>query len=214
MALGSHETTLLQITNAYSSIANGGVMMTPKLIQSIYNRQGNLIYASKDTFCDNCKYNDTSQKSTPRIGVFGKVMTDSATNYQMLSLLEGSVERGSSRGAKRFNKTIAGKTGTTNDSFDTWFIGMTSEVTVGVYVGYDTPRTLGKNASGSNLALPIFNDFLEHAKNLPCSPFLKPETIVERFTMLEEGSIVSDAEGAGMVKTRKVIKEAFKKSSQ
>jgi penicillin-binding protein 1A len=211
MALGAYETTLLKMTNAYASIGNGGIMMKPKLIESIYNRQGNLIYASKDIFCENCSADVEVQDTHPKIRVVGQVMTDPATNYQVLSLLEGAVQRGSARRAKWLNKVIAGKTGTTNDSKDTWFIGITPDITVGVYIGYDEPKSLGKNMSGSNLALPIFNNFITQLKDLPDRPFAKPEAIEEKYILLEEGDIISEQQAERLSKSRAVFKEVFKK---
>ena len=211
MGLGAYETTLLKMTNAYASIANSGFMMKPKLIESIYNREGNLIYASGDIFCENCD-NIITHDRYPRVRAVGQVMTDAITNYQILSLLEGAVQRGSAQRAKWLNKVIAGKTGTTNNSKDAWFIGMTPDITVGVYVGYDEPKTLGKNITGSNLALPIFNTFITRLKEFPDRPFLKPKAIDEKYILLEEGDIISDQQAKKLLKTGTVFKEVFKKN--
>jgi penicillin-binding protein 1A len=233
IALGAAETTLLKLANAYSSIANNGILKQPKLIDSVYNRWGKLIYAPKDLFCNNCEispsdseddknklqdehqYNakktehDLQNTSLPEIGFLGKSVTNSVSNYQILSLLEGVVDRGSARRARwTLSRVLAGKTGTTNDSLDTWFIGMTSDITVGVFVGYVIPRDMGKNATGSNVALPIFIDFFNKSEFIPNTPFKIPDSIQKMYVDLDTGALVDKGE---FVKGRQYIQENFKK---
>jgi penicillin-binding protein 1A len=182
MVLGSIETTLNNMTAAYASIANGGHKVTPKLIELIKDRNGKIIY--KRDMRDNRAYKiseeqDPTTASPPMISprIDTQPITDERSAYQITSMLTGSVERGTSQGAKKLKKVIAGKTGTTNDSLDTWFIGFTPIVTVGTYIGFDTPKSLGKSATGATVALPIFVEFMEKAYKFPSIDFRVPEGI-------------------------------------
>ena len=215
MALGAFETTLLKITSAYASIANNGVLKQPKLIDSVYNKDGELLYAPNDLFCNHCNIDEAAKDEgsfqfQPEIGFLGKVTTDSASNYQILSLLEGVVSRGSAQRAQALNRVVAGKTGTTNNSFDAWFVGMTPDITIGVFVGYDTPKSMGKHAQGSNVALPIFVDFFQNAKFVPDRPFEVPNTIERRYVDQNTGRILEGDTSSG---DATYIGENFKKDS-
>ena len=212
MALGAYETTLLKMTNAYASIANNGVMKQPKLIDSVYNRYGELLYSPKDLYHKNnspinLQKEENEQKVDPEIGFLGKKVTDNGTNYQILSLLEGVVQRGSARRAKVLKRTIAGKTGTTNNSFDTWFIGMTPDVTIGVFVGYDIPKDMGKYTAGSNIPLPIFVDFLKNLNFIPDREFEVPDSISKSYVDQETGDIIEEKD---FIQDKKYILENFK----
>ncbi|RST71898.1 penicillin-binding protein 1A [Candidatus Aquarickettsia rohweri] len=208
MAIGSYETTLLKITNAYASIANNGNMKQPKLIDSVYDRHGKLLYSPKDLYYKiNQDLYFKDEKSSPTLGFLGKKVTDDATNYQILSLLEGVVKRGSARRANALNMTVAGKTGTTNNSLDTWFIGMTPDITVGVFVGYDIPKDMGKYAAGSNIPLPIFVDFFQKLKFIPNRNFEIPESIAQNFIDQETGDVVDEKD---FTQDKKYILENFK----
>jgi penicillin-binding protein 1A len=209
MALGAFETTLLKLTNAYASIANNGILKQPKLIDSVYNKDGVLLYSPNDLFCNHCGADEIS-KSQPEIGFLGKTITDSASNYQILSLLEGVVLRGSAQRAQALNRVVAGKTGTTNNSRDTWFVGMTPDVTVGVFVGYDTPKDMGKHAQGSNVALPIFVDFFQKASFIPNRPFEIPNSVEIRYVDPSSGKILEERDSAW---SAAYIGENFKKDS-
>ena len=212
VALGAYETTLLKLTNAYSSIACNGIMKQAKLVDSVYNRDGKLLYSPKDVYQQN-PFGSTSvnqvlkEELNPEIGFLGKKMTDDASNYQILSLLEGVVQRGSAQRAKVLKRNIIGKTGTTNNSLDTWFIGMTPDVTVGVFVGYDIPRDMGKYAVGSNIPLPIFIDFFKNAYFIPNRIFKIPDLIHQHPVELKTGNI---AEKRYMTKKKEYITENFK----
>lgn len=173
-ALGSFETTLIDITNAYNIIASSGFKTTPKLIDSIYDRRGNLIYSDDTIICERCDKwlnineinidaNANEKNLLPSINYLRERIVPEKYNKQIISLLESVVQEGSANKAKVLNKNIGGKTGTTNNSFDAWFIGFSADLTVGIYVGFDTPKTLGKEAFGSNIALPIFVDFMQEA---------------------------------------------------
>ncbi len=167
MALGAFETTLFDITNAYNIIASGGYVTTPKLIESIYDRRGNLIKYDDSIVCQGC--NNWARNINEEVEVLPKVsyLRERAIkhnhNNKMISLLQEVVDHGTATRAKVIGKNIAGKTGTTNDTFDAWFIGFSTDFTVGVYVGFDTPRSLGAKENGSRVALPIFIDFMEKA---------------------------------------------------
>ena len=216
MGLGAFETTLLKITNAYASIANNGILKQPKLIDSVYNRDGKLVYSPNDLFCDDCNIENKEVEesipySIPQIGFLGKVMTDSASNYQTLSLLEGVIARGSGRRARVLQRTIAGKTGTTNNSMDTWFIGMTSDITIGLFVGYDVPSDMGENATGASVALPIFVDFFKNLNFIPNCPFQVPDSIQKIYVEQETGKIVDEN---ALIKSKVYIHENFKKDSE
>lgn len=212
MALGAYETTLLKMTNAYASIANNGVMKQPKLIDSVYNRHGELLYSPKDLYHKNNSPSHfqeevNEQRLDPEIGFLGKKVTDDGTNYQILSLLEGVVQRGSARRAKVLKRTIAGKTGTTNNSLDTWFIGLTPDVTIGVFVGYDIPKDMGKYATGSNIPLPIFVDFLRNSNFIPDREFEVPDSISKSYVDQETGDITEEKD---FLQDKKYILENFK----
>ena len=161
VSLGSAETTLLQITSAYSSFINGGKKINASLIERIQDRRGKTIYNSEKRKCIGCdKFSETS---TPYIRDNYKQVISKETAYQILSMLEGTVQRGTGKKLKNLNVPLAGKTGTTNDNYDAWFIGATSNLVVGVYIGFDNPKTLGKYETGSKAALPIFKNFIRQA---------------------------------------------------
>ncbi|XVN41564.1 MAG: penicillin-binding protein 1A [Rickettsia endosymbiont of Argas persicus] len=180
MVLGSIETTLEKMTNAYAIIANGGKRITPHFVELIKDRNGKVIYRRDNRECTTCNVSDNDLDNAileiPAENIF--MVTDEASDYQITSFLTGVVDRGTAYSAKKLEKIIGGKTGTSNDSKDTWFIGFTPKLVVGSYVGYDTPRTLGKRATGSSVVLPIFIDFMSNAyKDEPSLPFKVPESI-------------------------------------
>jgi penicillin-binding protein 1A len=163
VSLGSAETTLIQITNAYSSFVNGGKKIDPVLIERIQDRRGKTIYNSDKRECIGCDKFSKTESLIPYLRNNYKQVISKETAYQMLSILEGTVQRGTAKKLRDLNVPLAGKTGTTNDNFDAWFIGATSNLIVGVYIGYDKPKTLGKYETGSKAALPIFKDFVQQA---------------------------------------------------
>ena len=208
IGLGSYTTNLLKITNAYASIANNGNIKQPKLIDSVYDRYGNLVYAPQDLYYETTTNQYSKNRfSPPKIGFLAKKVTDDATNYQILSLLEGVIKRGSAKKAKILNRTIAGKTGTTNNNLDTWFIGMTPDITVGIFIGYDIPRNIGGNATGSNVSLPIFIDFLQKSTYIPDRGFDIPLSIIQHFTNQKTGNIINKE---NFVYGKKYVLENFK----
>ena len=163
VSLGSAETTLLQITNAYSTFVNGGKKINPILIERIQDRRGKTIYNSDKRECIGCdKFLETGS-SVPYIKDDYKQAISKETAYQILSILEGTIQRGTGKNLRDLKVPLAGKTGTTNDNFDAWFIGATSNLIVGVYIGFDSPKTLGRYETGAKAALPIFKNFIRQA---------------------------------------------------
>jgi len=165
ISLGSEETTLLKITTAYCSFVNGGKLVEPILIDRIQDSEGNTIFKNKKRMCDDCDQISFNGNKIPKITNNFKNIFSSQTAYQMTSILEGVIKRGTGRGLKDLNLQIAGKTGTTNKNTDAWFIGFTSNLVVGVYVGHDNPKSLGKNETGSRAAMPIFKEFVKNSVN-------------------------------------------------
>ena len=165
VSLGSAETTLLNITSAYCSFVNGGKLVTPIIIDRIQDSQGSTISNNEKRFCENCDKISFKGDNFPKIKNNFKQIFSPQTAYQMTSILEGAIQRGTGKRLRGLNLQIAGKTGTTNNNTDTWFIGFTSNLVVGVYVGYDNPKKLGKYETGSKTALPIFKDFIKNAVN-------------------------------------------------
>lgn len=182
MMLGALETTLSKMTLAYGTIANGGSKIEPHYIELIKDRKGNVIYKRDYAECLECKsYNldENNEALAPKIKLQkGPQITDEATSYQMTSMLIGTVQNGTSKRASGINRIIAGKTGTTNDAKDAWFVGYTPKIVAGIYVGYDDPRSLGEHAYGSNVALPIFVDFMKNGyKDETSIDFIVPDSI-------------------------------------
>ena len=165
VSLGSAETTLLNITTAYCSFVNGGKLVTPIIIDRIQDSQGKTISNNEKRFCENCDQISFDGQNIPILKNNFEQIFSPQTAYQMTSILEGVIERGTGKRLRDLNLQLAGKTGTTNNNTDTWFIGFTSNLVVGVYVGYDSPKKLGKYETGSKTALPIFKEFIEKAVN-------------------------------------------------
>ncbi len=172
VSLGSAETTLLNITSAYCSFVNGGKLVTPIIIDRIQDSEGNTIFNNEKRFCENCDKISFEGNNVPKIKSNFKQIFSPQTAYQMTSILEGVIQRGTGKRLRDLNLQLAGKTGTTNNNTDTWFIGFTSNLVVGVYVGYDNPKRLGKYETGSKTALPIFKEFIKKsANNYEARPF-------------------------------------------
>ncbi|ARJ48651.1 penicillin-binding protein 1A [Candidatus Pelagibacter sp. RS40] len=165
ISLGSAETTLLKMTSAYSSFVNGGKLVRPIFIDRIQDSQGKTIFKNQLRFCKDCDLISYTSENLPQIKNNYKQIFSPQTAYQMTSILEGVVQRGTGKKLKDLNLQLAGKTGTTNKNTDAWFIGFTSNLVIGVYVGFDNPRTLGKFETGSKTALPIFKEFVKNSVN-------------------------------------------------
>jgi penicillin-binding protein 1A len=165
MSLGSGETTLVRMTAAYAAIANGGKHVTPTLIDRIQDRWGHTIWRHDNRECTGCKAERWEGQSEPELVDDRRQVIDEQTAYQMTSMMQGVVQRGTGAIVSKMlpNVEIAGKTGTTNDEKDAWFIGYTPDLVVGVFVGYDTPRPMGKGMTGGHVAAPIFASFMKQA---------------------------------------------------
>ena len=181
ISLGSAETTLLKLTSAYSSFINGGKLVKPIMIDRIQDSEGNTIFNNEKRKCINCDQISFLSKNYPVIeDKFPQIFTPQ-TAYQMTSILEGTVQNGTGRNLKDLNLDLAGKTGTTNGNTDTWFIGFTSKLAIGVYVGSDNPKSLGKYETGAKTALPIFKSFIKNAvKKEDARPFKVADNILMR----------------------------------
>ncbi len=193
MALGTFETTLLDITNAYNVFASGGLKTTPKFVDSVYDRDGNLLYSDSNITCFNCESTDSD--SAPEVVYFMERVVAEDDNRGIVSLLEEVVNHGTARRALSLGKSIAGKTGTTNGSNDVWFLGFSSTLTVGLYIGFDTPKGLGTKESGAHTALPIFVDFMKQVLRDKPNEVLgaKPRGIrIAEFGYMSSKSIESD----------------------
>ena len=182
LALGSVETSLIRMVTAYSMMANGGKLIKPSMIEKMQDKNGKIIYRLDKRKCPECIINESGAMSsnikTPELEDNREQITDSATAYQITSMLQGVIERGTAASAKSIGKVIAGKTGTTNNSYDSWFVGFSPDLVVGVYVGFDNPKSLGKEETGASIALPIFINFMKEAlKDQPSKPFRIPNTI-------------------------------------
>ena len=178
MSLGAAETTLLNITTGYAMLVNGGRQIQPTLIDRIQDRRGKTIFRHETRFCDGCKIEKWNKQQPPLIPDNRKQLVDPQSAYQVVSMLEGAVQRGTGIRIKALGKPLAGKTGTTNDNMDTWFIGFSPDLTVGVFIGFDTPRSLGKRETGSSVAVPVFRDFMrEVLKDTQPIPFRVPPGI-------------------------------------
>jgi len=172
ISLGSAETTLLKLTSAYSAFVNGGKLVNPILIDRIQDSEGKTIFNNSKIKCLNCDQISYLGKDYPSIENNYKQVFSPQTAYQMVSILEGVIQRGTGKKLKDLNLNIAGKTGTTNKNTDTWFVGFTSNLLVGVYVGSDSPTPLGRYETGSKTALPIFKEFIKKTvKKSDARPF-------------------------------------------
>ncbi len=186
LILGSTETSVMRVAAAYSMMVNGGKKITPLMIEKIQDRDGKTIYRRDKRSCPNCVVNnlndyvakDVDQLPIPFLDESKEQVIDSGTAYQITSMLQGVVDRGTAARAKSIGRIIGGKTGTTNSSFDSWFVGFSPDLVVAVYIGFDTPKTLGASETGASVALPVFIDFMKEAlKNTPSTPFRIPNSV-------------------------------------
>jgi penicillin-binding protein 1A len=165
MSLGSGETTLLRMCAAYAALANGGKQVQATLIDRIQDRWGHPLWRHDKRECKGCKAEKWQGQAEPTLGDDRRQIIDPHTAYQMTSMMEGVVQRGTAMIVKKIlpNVPIAGKTGTTNDEKDAWFIGYTADLVVGVFIGYDSPKHLGKGMTGGHVAAPVFANFMKMA---------------------------------------------------
>ena len=204
LALGSEETTLMRLTAAYAILANGGRRVDPFTIERIQDRLGRTIYRHDRRTCRNCDAEAWLQQKPPQLADTRNEIISAETTYQIVSMLQGVVKRGTGRRAKVKGMTIAGKTGTTNKERDAWFVGFSPDLVVGVYVGFDRPQPLGKNETGGQVAAPIFSKFMKRAKgSRSAKPFHVPPGITLVRINRETGKLASVNDG-------NMIWEAFK----
>jgi penicillin-binding protein 1A len=174
-SLGAGETTVLRMATAYAMIANGGRRVTATLIDRIQDRYGRTIYRHDQRECRGCDAKKWENQPEPGLIDRRERVLDPMTAYQITEIMEGVIQRGTATVVKEVGKPIAGKTGTTNDEKDAWFVGFTPDLVVGVYMGYDKPRHLGRGATGGHLSAPIARDFFKAAlADKPAMPFRVP----------------------------------------
>jgi penicillin-binding protein 1A len=177
MALGAGETTVLRLTSAYSMIDNGGKQISPTLIDRVQDKLGHTVFRSDDRPCAGCADAVWSNQAPPVIPDTREQVIDPATAYQMVSMMQGVVQRGTGQIVGTLGRPLAGKTGTTTDSKDVWFVGFSPDLAVGCYMGFDQPRSLGTGgeATGGALIAPLFKNFIAEAlKGQPNVPFRIP----------------------------------------
>lgn len=208
MSLGAGETTLFRLTSAYGMLVNGGKRITPTLIDRIQDRNGKTVFRHDGRPCQNCQPDVWQGQFPPTLPDAREQVADPRTSYQVVSMLQGVVQRGTARRIASLGIPLGGKTGTTNDSFDTWFIGFSPDLVVGVFAGFDTPRSLGRRETGSSVAAPIFKDFMAKAlEGQPKVPFRVPPGIRLVRVNSETGRLARPGD-------KRVILEAFREDSQ
>jgi len=174
-ALGSEVTTVMRLTTGYAQLVNGGKRLEPILIDRIQDRNGKTIYRSDARACPACAAETWDMQGPPALPDDRVQLTDPVSAYQIVHMLEGVVQSGTARAAAAVGKPLAGKTGTSNDAFDVWFVGFSPDLVAGIFVGFDEPRTLGAKETGGGIAAPIFRDFMKEAlKDKPATPFRVP----------------------------------------
>ncbi|MDO6963045.1 penicillin-binding protein 1A [Rhizobium alvei] len=176
MSLGSGETTVMRMVSAYSVLANGGKQIKPTLIDRIQDRYGKTIFKHEESICQACNATEWTSQDEPEVVDNREQVLDPMTAYQITSMMQGVILRGTAAGKIRLESDVAGKTGTTNDEKDTWFVGYTPNLVAGVYMGFDDPKPLGRGATGGSLAAPLFNEFMQAAlKGTTPEKFIIPE---------------------------------------
>ena len=205
ISLGSAETTLLKLTSAYSSFVNGGKLITPIMIDRIQDSEGSTILNNEKRKCINCDQLSFLSEKFPNIVDDFPQIFSAQTAYQMTSILEGVVQNGTGKNLKDLNLVLAGKTGTTNENNDAWFIGFTSKLAIGVYIGSDNPKPLGKYETGAKTALPVFKNFVKKAVN---KEEARPFKVADNIIMMVIDPITGKK---SIAQSKKTIIEAYKK---
>ena len=204
VSLGAAETTLIQLTNAYCTFVNGGKKVIPIFIDRIQDRRGKTIFNADKRKCIGCKEISYLKDEIPIFQDNRKQIISPETAYQITSMMEGVIQRGTGRKLRDLNIPLAGKTGTTNKNMDAWFLGFTSKLVIGVYVGFDEPKTLGRYETGAKAALPIFKKFVKRVViKKEALPFRVPKSINLVMVDLDTG-LQPDSN------SKKIIYEAFK----
>jgi penicillin-binding protein 1A len=203
-SLGAQETTVLRFTAAYAELVNGGKKVTPVMIDRIQDRNGKTIFRSDTRPCDGCTSDAWDNKGPPQLPDTREQLADPASIYQVVHMMEGVIERGTGVAVRVVGKPIAGKTGTSSDVNDTWFMGFTPDLVAGVFVGFDERGTLGEREQGATVAAPIFRDFMLAAlKDKPATPFRVPPGISLVRVAHDSGKLAQPGDS-------NVILEAFK----
>ena len=204
MALGAGETTVMRMVSAFSVMANGGRQIKPSLIDRIQDRYGKTVFKHDERGCEGCVAAEWANQPEPELIDTADQVLDPMTAYQITSMMEGVVQRGTATTLRELERPIAGKTGTTNDEKDAWFIGFTPNLVVGLYIGYDQPKTLGKGSTGGGLSAPVFKEFMTEAlKDTPPVDFQVPEGMQLIAINRKTGMRASEGEAG-------TIMEAFK----
>jgi penicillin-binding protein 1A len=205
-ALGAGETTVMRMVTAYSMFANGGRRVKATLIDRIQDRYGHTIFKHDTRECRGCDAPEGwKNQPEPQLIDHREQVLDPMTAYQITSMMEGVVQGGTAMVMRDVGKPIAGKTGTTNDEKDVWFIGFSPDLVVGLYLGYDKPRSLGRTAQGGHTAAPIARDFMKLAlADKPAIPFRVPAGI--KLILVDQMTGMRASPGSGA----KTILEAFK----
>ncbi len=207
-SLGAGEVSLLKLTAAYGMIVNGGKKIKPALIDRIQDRRGRTIFSHDERVCGACELNWELASSEPPVPDDRDQILDTLTAYQLVSMMQGVVENGTGRKIRALGKPLAGKTGTTNEEHDAWFVGFSPDLVVGVFTGFDRPRSLGRGEEGSSVAVPVFRDFMRDAlRGQPGVPFRTPTGIRLVRVNAETGEPASAGDA-------KIILEAFKPGTE
>jgi len=207
-SLGAGEVTLLQLSAAYGMVVNGGSEIKPSLIDRVQDRRGKTIFSHDQRDCVACRTVTVESGEEPEIPDDRAKVLDPQTAYQLVAMMEGVVQNGTGRKVRSLGKPLAGKTGTTNDSYDAWFMGFSADMVVGVFTGFDRPRSLGTYEEGSSVAVPIFRDFMQAAlRNEPGIPFRMPAGI--RLVRINR-----DTGEPAKLGDRNVILEAYKPGTE
>ena len=215
ISLGSAETTLLKITSAYCSFLNGGKLVNPILIDRIQDSEGKTIFNNEKRYCENCDLISYDGSNNPIIKNKYQQIFSPQTAYQITSMLKGVIERGTGKGLKDLKLELAGKTGTTNKNTDTWFIGFTSNLVVGVYIGYDNPKSLGKFETGSKTAMPVFKEFIKKTANTyNARPFKVADNIKMMVVDAKTGKKANSKTQLAIIESFKINDNNFDKSSK
>ncbi len=208
MALGAGETTLMRLTMGYAQMVNGGKKITPTLIDRIQDRDGKTIFRKDNRVCFDCAVELWADQPEPILTDNRSQVIDQRTAFQIVSMLEGVVLRGTGRSIREIGKPLAGKTGTTNEERDAWFVGFAPDLAVGVFVGFDTPIPMGRAETGGRVAAPVFKEFMrEVIGDKPAVPFRTPEGI--RLVRINRDTGLLARSG-----DRAVILEAFKPGTE
>ena len=204
MSLGAGETTLLRLTTGYAMLVNGGKKIRPTMIDRIQDRHGRKVFSHDLRTCRDCQVSFWTRQPVPLLPDLRQQLSDPASAYQIVSMLKGVIDRGTGRSIRSVGKPLGGKTGTTNKSVDAWFIGFSADLAVGVFTGFDEPRSLGRREQGASVAAPIFRQFMKEAlAESTATPFRIPPGI----RLVRVNAITGRPARSG---EKKVILEAFK----